>query len=124
MSHKTKHPTVPPPRPPAPAVPPAPVTASTMTLVKNLKQPVKANAVVYQIPGLRGTIRFVKTLFAGDAPERLTVEGATFAAPKPKLTPEERAAARAAMTLAQKVEQERARVARAQKRLAKLEAAL
>jgi len=44
----------------------------------------------------RGTIRFApKRLFAGDAPESLTVEGATFAAPIPpkvKLTKEERAA--------------------------------
>ena len=108
-------------------MPLTPVTPGTVTLVKNSKQPAKANAVVYQIAGLRGTIRFVKTLFAGEAPEVLTVDGATFAtptAPKVKLTPEERKAARAAMTPAQKIEAERKRNANAQAKLAKMEAAL
>jgi hypothetical protein len=111
----------------APEAQPAPAPPGTVTLVANAKQPKKANAVVYSIPGLRGTIRFVRTLFAGPAPATLTVAGVSFAAPvppKPKLTPAERKALRAAMTPAQRVAEARTRVDAAIARATRLEAAL
>jgi len=94
-----------------------------MDLVKQATQPVKSNAVVYTIPGLRGTVRVSKRLLDGPAPEQLTLEGASFATPKPakvKLTREERAAARAA---APKLTEEQ-KIAKAKDALAKREARL
>jgi hypothetical protein len=90
-------------------------------LVRRPKQPAKANAWVYGVPGLTGTVRIVKTLLTGPAPETLTLRGVTFAAPAPRLTPEERKAARAAMTPAEKLAAERLRVQKAQARLARME---
>jgi len=108
MSKKTA-PAKPRPRRTRPVAPVAVAAPGTVTLVKNVKQPAKANAVVYQIAGLRGTVRFVKTLFVGPAPALLSVAGSGWAVPAAPKVPK-------AVTPAQ--------VERARARLAAMEAAL
>lgn len=90
----------------------------------------KGSNIVFQVPGRRGTIKFPRSLFGETVPETLDIDTQNFAAPgtsgsaKPKMTKEERAAARAAMTPAQKLEQAKARLAKQTEKLAKQEAAL
>jgi hypothetical protein len=103
-----------------------------MEIVRQAVQPAKSNAAVYNVPGLRGTIRIARRLLAGPAPERFTVEGLTFAepsAPKVKLTKEERKAANASKSPLDKIaeQEERLRVqaanlARRKQELAAMEA--
>jgi uncharacterized membrane protein len=71
----------------------------------------KSKSVIFTSPDLRGTVRFPASAFTG-AP-----------AAKAKLSKEERAAARAAMTPADKLQKEKDRLAKQQARIAKLEAA-
>lgn len=102
----------------------APVAAAkVITLTKSTKLR-KGSSIVYTSPALRGSVKFPASAFVA-APDTLTLDGSGFAsvAPKVKLTPEERKAARKAMTPAMKVENERQRIERAKVRLVKLEAA-
>lgn len=108
----------------APEVSQAPVAAAkAITLTKSTK-PRKGSSIVYASPALRGTVKFPASAFVV-APDTLTLDGAGFASvtPKTKMTPEERKAARKAMTPAMRVENERQRIERAKARLVKLEAA-
>jgi hypothetical protein len=111
------------PKPVAPAPVAATTTQKTITLTRSPK-PRKGSSLVYTSPDLKGTVKFPASAFTV-APDSLTLDGAGFAsvAAKVKMTPEERKAARAAMTPAMKVENERKRIERAQARVAKLEAA-
>jgi len=90
----------------------------------------KGSHLVYQLEGRRGTIKIPRSLFGTEVPESFDIDTQNFAAPgtsgsaKPKMTKEERAAARAALTPAQKLEQAKARLAKQQEKLAKQEAAL
>jgi hypothetical protein len=81
-----------------------------IVLTKSAK-PRKSKSVIYTSTDLRGTVRFPASAFTGAA------------AAKPKLSKEERAAQRAAMTPADKLQREKDRLAKQQARIAKLEAA-
>jgi hypothetical protein len=83
----------------------------------------KGTSVVFLIPGVRGTVKIARTAFVGEPPTTLEVVGQPFAPPVVKMTKEERAAARAAMTPLQKAQAARARAERALRLAAKLEAA-
>jgi RecG-like helicase len=83
----------------------------------------KGSSVVFNTPdGVRGSVRVNKSVFAnGQIPQSLTIEGAEFAQPKPKLTPEERKAQRAAqpkLTAAERVQKMEERLAKAKAKLA------
>lgn len=98
-----------------------PVTVG-VKIMNLTKRAVKGNLVLYTMEGVRGSVRFLTSQFAGDPPQTLTVEGTGFAQPsqpKSKMTKEERAAERAKLTPADKARaaQERANkaIARAQK---------
>lgn len=88
----------------------------TMEIVKQAVQPTKSNAFVYNIPGLRGTIRIARKLLAGDAPDRFSIGGVTFAEPK---------AARASKVMTpEQVVAEQKKIADAEAKLAKRKARL
>ena len=80
-------------------------------------------SVVFLIPGVRGTVKVARTAFVGEPPTTLDVVGQPFAPPAVKMTKEERAAARAAMTPLQKAQAARARAERALRLRCQLEAA-
>ena len=104
---------------PKPAVVEAP---RVVTLTRSTKER-KGSSVVFLIPGVRGTVKIARTAFAGEPPMTLDIaEPSPFAPPVVKMTKEERAAARAAMTPVQKAQAARERANRAA-RLAALEAA-
>lgn len=118
-------------RPQLPEYPGPEQETKTMILTLQAKQPSKSNAFVYTIPGLRGTVRFAKKLFASEtAPEQVAVQDEGFATlgaaktAKVKETKEERAARLAAMTPEQKRQADLDRIAAQEARLAKRKAAL
>lgn len=89
----------------------------------------KSGAGVYQYEGSQGTVVIGPQLLADGASfgETITLDGFTFATPKAKpakQTKEERAAARAAMTPAQKLAESEARLKKQEENLAKRKAAL
>jgi len=93
------------------------------------KNILKSGAGIYSIAGLMGTITIGKQLLADGAsfPETLTVDGLTVktAAPaKVKMTKEERAAANAAKTPAQRLAEQEQRIAKQQANLAARKAKL
>ena len=83
----------------------------------------KGTSIVFLIPGVRGTVKVARSAFVGEPPATLEVIGQPFAPPVVKMTKEECAAARAAMTPLQKAQAARARAERALRLAAKLEAA-
>lgn len=94
-----------------------------MELVQQAKQPSKSNAVVFVIPGVRGTVRVARKLFVNGAPQTLVIDSDAFVAPAPpkvKMTAEERKAARAAAPKLTEAE----KIARDEKRLAERKAKL
>lgn len=101
-----------------------------MVLQLQPKQPSKANAFVFSIPGLRGTARFSKKLFANEAaPAELDVHTDAFAAPvtkaaKIKETKAERAARLAAQSPDEKRQAELDRLAKQEARITARRAAL
>lgn len=119
---------------PAPVVPETvtvnPVTQEkkvmTITLVRSQK-PRKGSSHVFTSPDLKGTVKFPASVFiTGQVPDSLVLEGTGFSGvttPKSKMTKEERAAAKAAMTPEQKLAAQKDRLARLQAKIAKLEGA-
>lgn len=108
-----------------PAEPAGAVHMATFTR-KNI---LKSGAGVYQIPGVIGIVTFGKQLLAAGAsfPDTLTIDGLSTATPKAaaaKITKEERAAARASMTPAQKLSEQEARLAKQSANLAARKAKL
>ena len=94
----------------------------TLTYVKTNK-----NVAFYQAPGLKGSVRFLTSQFAGNPPSEIEIEAEGLAqpkAPKVKETKEARAARLAAMTPDEKRQAEVARIAEQKARIAKREAAL
>jgi hypothetical protein len=90
--------------------------AMEVTLTRNDKQR-KSTSVVYTSDQIRGSVRFAKSSFTdGNAPETIVVNSDAFAAPKPKLTPEQRKEARKNAPKLTAAE----RLAKAEARLAKL----
>ena len=102
----------------------APVVAppTTVTLTRSTKAR-KGSSLVYQIPGLASTVKIARSAFAGDPPPAITVVGSPFAPPAAKLTKEERAARRGALSPADIARIARERATRAVAKAAKLEAA-
>jgi hypothetical protein len=108
-----------------------PVSGEKKMLTLNRVNPDrKGSSIVYSFgEGHRGTVKFARSLFGvvipnqlpGDVSQWPIASGTT---PKAKMTKEERAAARAAMTPAQKIERAKAIAAKAAERAAKLEASL
>ena len=94
----------------------------TVELVKDNKtRKGNGKASTYTIAGLRGSVKISSTLFDGEAPATLQIDWpvASEKAPKVKLTKEERAAANASKTPAQRLAEQEARLA---KQTANLEA--
>ena len=91
------------------------------TLVKDNKERKGHNgkAAHYRLDGVRGSVKISSTLFANGAPDTLEINWpvAGPSTPKVKMTKEERAAARAAMTPAQKLAEQEARLAKQQANL-------
>jgi hypothetical protein len=88
----------------------------------NRKNVLKSGAGVYSIAGVMGTITIGKQLLADGAsfPDTLTVDGLSVKSPKEapkKMTKEERAAANAAKTPQQRLEEQAARLAKQQANL-------
>jgi hypothetical protein len=88
----------------------------------------KGSSIVYSLgDGYRGTVKFARSVFGETIPSTLELTGDGFAAPgskaKAKMTKEERAAARAAMTPADKARRAKEIADRATARAAKLAAA-
>jgi len=95
----------------------------------NRKGVLKSGAGVYQLEGAQGTVVIGPQLLADGAAfgETIEVSGFEFTAPKAKpakMTKEERAAARAAMTPEQKLAESEARLAKQKENLEKRKAAL
>ncbi len=90
----------------------------------------KGSNIVFSLgSGFRGTLKGARSLFGEEVPESFTVSApdgafATAGPVKAKLTKEERAAARAAMTPQMKVARAKELAAKAAERAAKLEASL
>ena len=103
-----------------PAIVPSPVAIVTPPSVRLTRSaaPRKGSAIVYQIPGVRGTVKIARSLFEGEPPAVLDVSGSPFAMPKPVLSKEERAALRATLTPADKARLARERANRAMARAA------
>ena len=97
------------------------VVPNVVTLTRSTKER-KGSSVVFLIAGVRGRVLVSRTAFAGEPPATLDVAGQPFAPPV-KMTKEERAAARAAMTPLDKARAARLRADRMVARAAKLEAA-
>jgi hypothetical protein len=92
--------------------------ATVVTFNKSDKARKSSSVVFVAANGMRGSIRASKTLFGGEVPASISVTGEGFAAPKVKLTPEQRKEARKnapKLTPAQKL-------AKLQERTAKLQA--
>ena len=83
----------------------------------------KGSSIVFVIPGVRGTVKVARSAFGAEPPTTLEVVGAPFVKPIAKMTAEERAAARAAMTPLDKAKAARERANRAAARAARFEAA-
>jgi hypothetical protein len=88
----------------------------------------KGSSIVYSFgDGVRGTVKFARSIFGDTVPETLpvpewpVVQGSK---PKAKLTKEERAALKAAETPQMKLAAAKERARKAQERAAKLEASL
>ena len=92
------------------------------------KNVLKSGAGVYQIPGLIGIITFGQQILPEGAswPETLSLDGFTAktVTAAVKMTPEERAAARAAMTPEQKLAEQEARLQKQAENLAARKAKL
>jgi hypothetical protein len=89
----------------------------------------KGSNLVYSFgEGTRGTVKIAASVFGPNPPETLPQDVSQWPVqvgqPKAKMTKEERAAARAAMTPQDKVAAAKARAAKAAERAAKLEASL
>ena len=83
----------------------------------------KGSSIVFLIPGVRGSVKIARSAFGEEPPTTLEIVGAPFVPPVVKLTAEQRAAARAAMTPLDKAKAARERATRAAARAARLEAA-
>ena len=98
----------------------------TITLVRSTAPRKDQRLVIYNIQGRTGSVQFLSTLFGGsqtdqgNPPATLTLTG-TFAAPKPKETPEERKARLKAITPAERLAKMEARVAKMKAKLARNE---
>ena len=94
-----------------------------LTLVRSTAARKDPRLVIYNIEGRTGSVQFLSTLFGGtqssqgNPPEKLTLSG-TFAAPKPKETPEERKARLAAITPEQKLSAMEVKIAKMKAKLA------
>lgn len=93
-----------------------------ITLTKSNKNRKSTSIVFTAANGVRGSVRFAKTLFAGgNAPDTLVIENDAFAEPKAKLTPEQRKEQRKnapKLTAAQKLAKLQERAARLQAKIA------
>ena len=98
----------------------------TITLVRSTAPRKDQRLVIYNIQGRTGSVQFLSTLFGGsqtdqgNPPPTLTLTG-TFAAPKPKETPEEREGAPQAIMPAGRLAKMEARVAKMKAKLARNE---
>jgi hypothetical protein len=93
-------------------------TQQTVTLTRSTKDR-KSTSVVFTNASLRGSVRVAKTYFGDDMPETIEISG-VFAAPKVKMTAEERKAARKnapKLSAAEKLAKLQERAARLQKKI-------
>ena len=102
---------------------PKPSPEEPKTILSRSTKERKGSSVVFLIPGVRGSVKIARSAFE-TVPDALVVVGRPFVAPVVRLTKEERAARRKAMTPKEKAAAARARAERALRLAAKLEAAL